>query len=63
MINFETEFIREWLRPVGAFLRGEKIDDWGTTSLREVKCLTAEGNIEIKEDDTWEEKLRLWETT
>lgn len=58
----EKELIREWLQPVGAFLRGKNVD-WGTRSLKEVKYLTAEGKIEIKEDEIWEAKLPLWETT
>jgi carboxylesterase type B len=58
----EKQLVRKWLRPVGAFLRGESID-WGTKLLKEVKYLTAEGKIEIKEDEIWEEKLPLWETT
>ena len=58
----EKELIREWLQPVGAFLRGEEVD-WGTKSLTEVKYLTAEGKVEIKEDEIWEAKLPLWEIT
>jgi carboxylesterase type B len=58
----ETVLIREWLQPVGSFLRGETVS-WGTQSLKEVRYLTAEGKIEIKEDEVWESKLPLWEIT
>lgn len=60
LTDTEKELIREWLRPVGAFLKGENVD-WGTKSLRDVKYLTADGKVEIMRDDIWQEKLPLWE--
>jgi carboxylesterase type B len=62
LTHLEKDLIREWLKPVGAFLSGENID-WGTKSLKDVKYLTADGKVEIKEDEIWEDKLLLWETT
>ena len=62
LTDAEKVLVRKWLQPVGAFLRGENIN-WGTKSLKEVKQLTAEGKIEIKEDEIWDEKLPLWEIT
>lgn len=58
----EKSLIRQWLTPVAAFLKGEDFD-WGTRSLTEVKYLTAEAEILIKEDEVWEEKLSLWDIT
>ena len=62
LTDSEKVLVREWLRPIGAFLRSENFD-WGTKSLHEVRYLTAEGKIEIKSDEIWEEKLPLWEVT
>jgi carboxylesterase type B len=58
----EKELVKEWLHPVGEFLRGEKVN-WGTKSLREVRYLTSDGRIEIRGDEVWDEKMPLWETT
>jgi carboxylesterase type B len=58
----EKELIRKWLQPVTAFIKGEDFD-WGTNSISQVRYLTAEGKIEIKEDEVWEGKLPLWNVT
>lgn len=60
LTDSEKMLVRQWLRPIGAFLRNENFD-WGTESLQEVRYLTAEGKIEIEPDEIWEEKLPLWE--
>lgn len=62
LTDSEKRLLREWLSRVGAFLRGENMQ-WGTSSLKEVKYLTADGKITIKEDEVWDEKMPLWETT
>jgi carboxylesterase type B len=58
----EKELIRTWLEPVTAFLKGEVVV-WGTQSLTEVRYLTADGRIEIKQDEVWESKTPLWNLT
>lgn len=58
----EKSTIREFLKPVAAFLNGEQVH-WGTSSLDEVRCITAEGKVEIKKDDAWGKKLPLWHLT
>lgn len=60
LIESEKVLIQGWLRPVASFVRGESFD-WETTSLREVRYLTSTGDIEIKDDDQWDEKMELWE--
>jgi hypothetical protein len=34
---------------------------WGTNSLKQVRYITSEGDIEIKEDEVWDSKLPLWD--
>ncbi|KAB8301979.1 hypothetical protein EYC80_005433 [Monilinia laxa] len=58
----EKELLIEWLKPVGAFVNGEDID-WGTRSIKDVRFLTSDGNIEIRDDGIFEEKLGLWKLT
>jgi carboxylesterase type B len=62
LTDAEKHIIREWLKPMAAFIIGEDVD-WGTHSLEEVRYLTSDGTIEIKQDEVLEEKLRLWQTT
>jgi len=55
----EKVLIRHWLKPLKNFIHGDSLN-WGTSSLKEVRCITFEGNIEIKDDELWEDKLELW---
>jgi len=55
----ETVLIKDWLKPLGSFIRGDSIA-WGTTSLNQIRCITSRGKIEIRQDELWEEKLKLW---
>lgn len=59
LLDSEKDLIREWLQPLGEFLRGE-IVDWGTRSISQVRFLSSEGKIEIKEDEVMRRKLELW---
>jgi hypothetical protein len=36
---------------------------WGTQSLKEVRYLTASGEVEVRDDEWWESKLPLWNVT
>ncbi|CZR66330.1 related to triacylglycerol lipase V precursor [Phialocephala subalpina] len=58
----EKVMIKEWLKPVANFIQGKPVN-WGTTSLGQVKYITEAGDIEIKDDEAWEDKLPLWELT
>ncbi|KAF8851792.1 carboxylesteras-like protein [Acephala macrosclerotiorum] len=58
----EKVLIKEWLEPVAAFIQGKPID-WGTTTLQQVRSITKDGEIKIGDDDSWEDKLPLWELT
>jgi carboxylesterase type B len=58
----EKYLLQEWLKPVASFLKGEEVN-WGTGSVDDVRYLTAEGNIEIKQDEAWDIKMPLWELT
>ncbi|TAQ84331.1 hypothetical protein B7494_g7339 [Chlorociboria aeruginascens] len=58
----EKEIVREWLKPLGEFIRGDNVM-WGTKSLSEVRTLTSDGRIEVKEDEVQERKLPLWNLT
>ncbi|ESZ96305.1 hypothetical protein SBOR_3360 [Sclerotinia borealis F-4128] len=55
----EKELLKEWLKPMIAFINGEDVD-WGTRSIKDVRILTSDGKIEIREDEIYEEKLELW---
>lgn len=57
----EKILIKEFLRPIASFIRGEEVR-WGTNTLSQVRRLTREGKIEISEDEVWDAKLPLWET-
>lgn len=58
----EKVLIKEWLKPMAAFLKGEQVE-WGTASLDHVRYLTSEGKIEVKKDEVWSEKMPLWGVT
>ncbi|KAE8444569.1 hypothetical protein EG329_014493 [Mollisiaceae sp. DMI_Dod_QoI] len=62
LTSLEKVLIREWLNPVADFISGRKVE-WGTTALEQVRYITANGEIEVREDDVWEAKLPLWELT
>lgn len=62
LTNREKILIREWLKPVASFIRGEKVN-WGTSFVQQVRYLTSEGEIEIKDDEAWDSKLPLWDLT
>ncbi|KAM3074974.1 hypothetical protein ACMFMG_007563 [Clarireedia jacksonii] len=55
----EKHIIQEWLKPMAAFIIGQDVD-WGTRSLDEVRHLASDGTIDIKSDEVFEEKLRIW---
>lgn len=56
----EKILIKEFLRPVASFINGGEVN-WGTTSLNEVRYITAQGQIEASRDEVWDKKLALWE--
>ncbi|TVY83341.1 putative esterase/lipase [Lachnellula suecica] len=56
----EKGVVAEWLRPVSSFVKGEQVD-WGTREINEVRYLTADGAMTIKNDEWWKTKLPLWE--
>jgi hypothetical protein len=58
----EKELVTRWLQSVSAFVKGKKVD-WGTETMKQVRYLTAEGKIEIKEDEWWNTKMPLWDLT
>ncbi|KUJ20832.1 carboxylesterase-like protein [Mollisia scopiformis] len=58
----EKVFIREWLKPIAAFIDGRKVA-WGTKSVDQVRYITADGKIEVLEDEVWKAKLPIWEVT
>jgi carboxylesterase type B len=60
LTSSERTLIQEWLKPFGQFLRGENVI-WGTRRLNEVKYLTSEGKIEIREDELWKTQQPLWD--
>ncbi|KAL3418546.1 carboxylesterase-lipase family protein [Phlyctema vagabunda] len=51
--------VKEWLKPQMQFLEGKKVE-WGTTSLREVRRFSSNGDIEIVGDDLWHRGLEVW---
>lgn len=58
----EKRLIKEWLVPIAEFVKGKKTE-WYTNDLNQVRYLTKEGTIKIKDDEVWVEKLPLWELT
>jgi carboxylesterase type B len=58
----EKERVTDWLQPLSAFIKGDKVD-WGTETVKQVRYLTADGKIEIKDDEWWSTKLALWDLT
>jgi carboxylesterase type B len=58
----EKGLLREWLKPMVAFINGNDAH-WGTRSIRDVRYLTSNGKIEVREDTIFEEKLELWDLT
>jgi carboxylesterase type B len=58
----EKALITRWLQPVSAFIKGNKVD-WGTETIKQVRYLTADGKIEVKDDEWWNTKLPLWDLT
>ncbi|MCJ1335688.1 hypothetical protein MMC09_000961 [Bachmanniomyces sp. S44760] len=65
LVGGEKEIIRKWLDPLGAFLRGEDIagvgdGKWGTGRITQVRTLTEQGTVEVREDGEWERCLGVW---
>ena len=58
----EKVIIRKWLQPLEASVSGKDVV-WGTQSLKEVRYLMAVGEIEVREDEWWDNKLPLWNVT
>jgi carboxylesterase type B len=58
----EKEIIKIWLKPVAQFLQGKGVT-WGTNGVKQVRYLTNEGKIEIRDDEVWDAKLPLWKLT
>ncbi|KAF4619032.1 hypothetical protein G7Y89_g14815 [Cudoniella acicularis] len=58
----EEGIIKEWLRPLASFLKGESVK-WGTGSVGDVKYLSASGRTEVRTDEVWDEKIQLWDLT
>lgn len=56
----EKILLREWLKPMAAFLNGNDIA-WGTRSFKDVKFFSSEGNIEVREDEIFEKSLEAWD--
>lgn len=51
--------MQDWLGILVAFVNDDPNYSFGTTSIREFKVLTSEGNIEIQEDARWDKLLEL----
>jgi len=58
----EKVLVKAWLAPVASFLKGEEVQ-WGTQSIDQVRYINWKGQIEIKRDEWWNDKLLLWEVT
>jgi hypothetical protein len=62
LTSSEKVIIKKWLQPLEAFISGSDVI-WGTQSLKEVRYLTAGGEIEVRDDEWWDSKLPLWNVT
>jgi carboxylesterase type B len=62
LTSSEKVIIKKWLHPLEAFISGSAVI-WGTQSLKEVRYLTASGDIEVRDDEWWDSKLPLWSVT
>ncbi|KAI9644056.1 hypothetical protein NHQ30_007408 [Ciborinia camelliae] len=58
----EKALLLEWLKPMASFINGDNVD-WGTRSIKDVRFLTSDGNIEVREDEIFEGKMKLWDHT
>ncbi|TGO44629.1 hypothetical protein BOTNAR_0777g00010 [Botryotinia narcissicola] len=55
----EKVLLRNWLKPMADFIQGNDFI-WGTRSIKEIKFLTSDGNIQIRNDDIFPESIELW---
>lgn len=61
--------MEDWVGILVAFVNDDLAYDFGTPSIRDLKVLTSEGGIEIREDARWDRLLRRtksylgWELT
>ncbi|KAF7929192.1 uncharacterized protein EAE98_005111 [Botrytis deweyae] len=55
----EKVLLRNWLKPMADFIQGNDFI-WGTRSIKEVRFLTSDGKIQIRDDDIFQQSLELW---
>jgi carboxylesterase type B len=61
----DLKTLSAWLEPFVKFLQGGDAGagiGWGTTDVRELRELTAEGEVKIMRDDEWEKGTQVWNT-
>lgn len=48
--------------PLARFVNGQDGDiGWGTRGIREVRVLENDGRVRVREDEGWDEAVRVWE--
>ncbi|KAL4942978.1 hypothetical protein BDV06DRAFT_235084 [Aspergillus oleicola] len=57
----ERALMENWIKNLVAFVNGDKEFEFGTRGVEEVKVVTPEGNIEVRNDERWEELLAIGE--
>ncbi|BFZ59943.1 hypothetical protein YB2330_000965 [Saitoella coloradoensis] len=59
LTTLEEKAVKAWLVLVRKFIHGEQTDEWGCSNVRAYRQLRSDGVIAVKEDEQWEEMMRL----
>ncbi|KAK2063122.1 alpha/beta-hydrolase [Colletotrichum caudatum] len=51
--------MKDWIEILVAFMNNRETYEFGTNSIQEMKVMTPEGNIEIRQDNRWNELVNL----
>lgn len=55
----EHQLMSEWIRDYRAFVHNEEDYNYGTSRPGELKVMTNDGRIEIRQDARWHELLKV----
>lgn len=51
--------MEEWIRILNAFVSGDESYEFGTTSVLDMKVMTANGDITIQKDERWQDLIKI----
>nr|XP_036588714.1 carboxylesterase-lipase family protein [Colletotrichum truncatum]KAF6800088.1 carboxylesterase-lipase family protein [Colletotrichum truncatum] len=55
----ERQLMEDWIQILVAFVNGDDMYSFGTTSVEQMKVMTPDGKIQIQPDERWDELVKL----